>query len=264
MPRPHTLSRRVCLAGSAVALVQASSLALGAALSGCDDTTGGRRIQLEARVTSDAAESHMTALGWRVELDEAFLCLASIVYLEGAPVASLLSRALVPSAHAHPGHYDAGAVIGESNVVALVDLLAGETVLGVEGGVTGLAQSAAILFHDPAKEPLDAPGGAVAYLHGVANRDAVELEFIAAAPVGEVLSLTNGLPEVDGCPLDGGDIQSNGVVTLTVRTALWLDQIDFSLVPAGEVELAAGEPPHVAFVRGVKKAAAYQFAYQPQ
>ena len=47
-----------------------------------------------------------------------------------------------------------------------------------------------------------------------------------------------------------------------------LDQIDFEQVaPAADesrVDLAPGSPPYNAFVRGLKKAAAYWFGYLPQ
>ena len=107
--------------------------------------------------------------------------------------------------------------------------------------------------------------GQVVIVEGVATQGSESRPFRASAGVDDVLE--GGLPAVVGCELDRGAVQSDGIVTLDVRLSVWLDQVDFALVPASgdgsKVELSRDDNPHQAFVRGLKKAAAYAFSYAP-
>lgn len=259
----RSLTRRACLAGSAFAALEAAYLGVGAA--GCDDGTTGRRILLETRVESDLAEGQTltTVDGWAVTVTRALLSVGDVVYLEGAPIA-WRPAAWIAQAHAHPGHYREGNVLGEVHAPTLVDLLAGPTSLGVTEAVTGRAQSATFGFYDPAAGEAPTEEDAVVTLEGIASRAGDDdRPFVVHVYAADLLSSATELPEVAGCVLDAGDFESDGAVTVTVRTELWLEQVDFSAVPPGESqELAADEPPRNAFVRGVKKAAAYAFTYE--
>lgn len=250
----HRLTRRACLVGTAFASLEAASLALG-----CDVATTGTRFVLESQVTSDVTtDAVVSALdGWEVSLSRAEIGLSTLLYLEGAPVAR--RWALMRSAHAHPGHYQGGTVLGESHTRAVVDLLGGPFSLGVSEAVSGIARSVTLGFLDRDDTP-------VALVEGVARRDGDEDRvFVARAFTADLLSTATSLPEVSGCRLDDGELLGEGVVTLEVQVRRWLDQIDFSEVVAQPepYRLAEGEPATNAFLRGVRKAAAYAFTYRP-
>lgn len=272
--------RRTALTSGCVALLGVAHLGLGLA-SGCNDSTTGSRVVFETRVTSDliAAQPFDNAHGWSVTVDQAIVGIGSLAYVEGAPVA--LHRPPtpgvapahgwleIPAAHAHPGHYVEGTVLGEMTVPAAVDLLAGEVSLGETDGITGTARSARFVFADPAAASISgAMGDAVAIVSGVARKDGeIDRPFRAVAQAADVLPTGSDIPEVDGCVLDAGSVSGDGTVILTIRATLWLDQIDFGDLPepvGGEaVELTPGEPPHNAFARGLKKAIAYHFEFVP-
>lgn len=262
------LPRRLFLTAGSVAGLQLTLTGLSATLGGCDGSTTGRRTVFETVAQSDVAagEAFDNAFGWTIELAEAWICLGYLRYAEGRPLARRapsLSRLLLREAQAHPGHYDEGLTIGEMRTPQLVDLLGPAQSLGSEPGVSGDAQSALVRFH--AGESVSAPvPEAVAYVRGIARREGVEQSFTAVAERDQVLNSVSGEAEIPGCPLDGGPLDHDGVILLEVRLRLWLDQVDFELVPDGaEPALVAGEPPHSAFLRGVQKAAAYSFHYDP-
>lgn len=266
-------TRRAMVAAGSAATLYASTTALGAALVGCDAATTGRRVAYETIVQSDVVqdESFVTTLGWTVTIDEAWIGLSYVRYAEGSAIASApkslprrLASWLVPRAQAHPGHYDEGATLAEMRTPQVVSLLGEPRSLGTESGVTGDARSALLRFHsdDVANAPRPQT---VALVAGVATRDGVTRRFVAVATRDDVSSTVSGEPEVVGCPLEGGPMDTGGVFHLEVRIRTWLDQVDFELVGDGaeESELVVGEPPHNAFVRGVQKAAAYRFSYEP-
>ncbi len=264
-PRCRRLSRRVWLTGCALAGVEAGHMVLG--VTGCGGGTTGRRFTLETRVTADVATDPrtVTANAWEVTVSRAVLALSDLVYVEGAPVARLLR--FIRNAHAHPGHYREGDVLGEAHAPTVVDLLGAETSLGATEAVTGLARSVTLGFHDPETGAPRSPRSAVALVEGIARREGEdERAFIAHDFASDVLSSVSELPEVSGCPLQSGDFTGDGVVTLQVQVQLWLDQIDFGEVPAADAadpyELGSAEAARNAFIRGVKKAAAYTFSYR--
>jgi hypothetical protein len=277
--------RRTALTSGCIALLGVAHLGLGLA-SGCNDSTTGSRVVFETRVTSDliAAQPFDNAHGWSVTVDQAIVGIGSLAYVEGAPVAlhhrPVLDRPVLdappargwfelPSAHAHPGHYVEGTVLGEVTVPTAVDLLAGEVSLGETDGITGTARSARFVFADPTAASISgAMGDAVAIVSGVARKDGeVDRPFRAVAQTADVLPTCSDIPEVDGCVLDAGSVSGDGTVVLTIAATLWLDQVDFGDLPepvGGEtIELTPGEPAHNAFARGLKKAIAYHFEFVP-
>lgn len=154
-------------------------------------------------------------------------------------------------------------MLGEVHAPVLVGLLAGSTSLGTTEAVTGLAQSATLGFFEP--EPDGPTDGAMVTLEGIASRDGDDdRAFVVHAFAADLLSSATALPEVAGCVLAAGDLTDDGVVTLEVKVRLWLEQVDFSAVAPSEgapTELVVDEAPRNAFIRGVKKAAAYAFSY---
>jgi len=237
------------------------------------ESTAGKRVNLGTRVEAESL-SFANAYGWNVQIERALLAIGPLRYFEGAVVARRGSPRLdavqrwfaVRAAHAHPGHYEEGGAVGEMLVPASVDLALGPRDLASGEGITGTALSARFSFQSPPEGEHAADlGTQVVIVEGVATQAAQSRPFRASAGVGDVLE--GGVPVVVGCELVNGAVQSDGVVTLDVRLSVWLDQVDFALVPASgdgsKVELDRDENPHKAFVRGLKKAAGYAFSYAP-
>jgi hypothetical protein len=235
------------------------------------DSTAGKRLTLGSRVQAESL-AFTNAYGWNVQVERALLSIGPLRYLEGAVVVrrdaprSLQRWFHVRTAHAHPGHYEEGGTVGEMLVPASVDLALGPTDLAPGPAISGTALSARFSFQSPPEGEHAADlGTQVVIVEGVATQGSESRPFRASAGVEDVLE--GGLPAVVGCELANGAVQSDGVVTLDVRLSVWLDQVDFALVPAStdgsKVELSRDDNPHKAFVRGLKKAAAYAFSYAP-
>ncbi|MEQ9321879.1 MAG: hypothetical protein RIF41_22110 [Polyangiaceae bacterium] len=171
-----SLSRRAFLAtGSTIALhVGAATLAA------CESSsTTGDRVMYETTATGDVAggEAFVTSMGWTVSLDEAWIAIGYVRFVEGSPLAMRPARRrrpgraadwLVRAAHAHPGHYTEGLAIGEVLTPQLVHLLDGTQSLGEELGVSGDARSAVLRFEDG--DGVDVPRpGVVAFVAGLAG-----------------------------------------------------------------------------------------------
>jgi len=272
---PPTLSRRAALAAGGGALVSVAQLALG--VSACSEAnTGGKRVELVTTVDADTL-SFVNAYDLKVELELALLSIGPLRYVEGAPVALreparrrarwIEALSSVRTAHAHPGHYEEGQTLGEMLRPTTVDLAAGPTDLGSSPGVSGVARSALFCFQSPPAGELAASlGDDVVLIEGTATSLASgdSLRFRARASVEQVLD-AEGQPFVAGCELDDGNIQENGSVRLLVFPSVWLDQTDFSELSTNDdepIELDPATTPHKAFVRGLKKAAAYGFTYE--
>lgn len=260
--------RRALLVGGGALAVEATRLGAGLLLSACGDpSTGGERVVIASRAKSDLAENPVVdnGLGWTIEVTRAELALDHLYYVSGPP-AGLAWRPVdllaIPSAHAHPGHYDSGDVLGELEEAVSIDLLGPEVLLGEGPGVTGQARSAIVALGHLGGE--DAALAVV--LEGVASQGDVEIPFRAEVAQNSIDHPTSHLPEIDGCPLDDGKIESNGTVLLEVSVAVWLDRIDFAEVSvpgSGMAVLEPGTPPHNAFQRGLVKALGYHFTYSP-
>ena len=146
-PRP---TRRSLLVGAGALSLEATRLGTGVLLAGCGaPSTGGERVAVETRGRSDLVSEPVleNALGWRIEVTTGRLALDHLYYVSG-PAAGLVRRSNhsfdIPTAHAHPGHYDAGDVLAELPRPATLDLLAPETSLGQGRGVGGQRDPGAI------------------------------------------------------------------------------------------------------------------------
>ena len=212
-----------------------AELALGLAAGGCGDETAGERVVLETRAEL-AQTTFSTSLGWEITLTEATVAIGELRYFEGEPVTAWFG---IRPAYAHPGHYQEGGTVGEMLEPVSVDLMASPVALPAGNGVTGTARSA-LFAADSVR------------VAGTAKQGATERTFFAVASPSE---------PVVGCTFANGEISGDGTVVVTVHAEVWLDQVDFALLPDSG-ELVPGEIPHKAFVRGLQKAAAYTFAYE--
>lgn len=252
---------------------------------GEDDATAGRRVVLATRATagSDVRTPFTNALGWSVRVTRAFVSVGPLRYFDGAPV---LARTAPPpsplwttatrrawdfvsirEARAHPGHYAPGEAKGAMTGSLAIDLVAPVSELPEGEGVTGPFRSATFGFASPPAGPLAAElGGAVARVEGEAQKDGETRAFRFVATADDVRG-ADGEPTVEGCPFEEVVVEADGVVTVHVRLAVWLDQVDFAELPAGgatPAEAARGTKPHEAFARGLKKGAAYVFSFSPK
>ena len=266
MTRRNMMSRRTFgLLGGSALLAGAELLAS----CGSDGSTAGKRIALTTRAGVESL-SFTNAYDFQVELSRALVSIGPLRFLEGAPVTrrDWFDRVLgIQLAHAHPGHYVEGGVLGEMLVPTSVDLTAGPTDLGVEPGVTGSALSGQFSFEHPPTGPFaGALDGRIVLLEGEATKGALLRAFRAFGRIGDVVD-DDGEPVIQGCEFEGGELDGDGVVDVILRPSVWLDQVDFAEVPDSAVEdlveLTPGERPHRALVRGLLKASAYHFRFTP-
>lgn len=250
---------------------------VGTVFTACGEDSGattGRRVVLATTVeVAPAAEARFTnAFGFEIMLDRVLISVGELRYFAGAPIGrrdpplapGLTGLRLV---HAHPGHYVAGDELGEMLDPLTVDVLAGPAALPDGQGITGEYLSASFCFASPPVGNLaDDLGGAVVIVSGIAAGADLEIAFEVSATHDQVLD-TYGEPLIAGCPFTAATVDRDGTVILTVDPTLWLDQVDFSrepdVVTGDSVVLDPAEVPHEAFVRGLKKAAAYAFSFIP-
>ncbi|WP_437924362.1 hypothetical protein WMF37_35820 [Sorangium sp. So ce291] len=281
-------SRRRAAPGAAGLLaLTAGALTAGALAAGCGagdgDTTTGKRLTLATQVAPDAAsvEPFTNALGWTVTLSKAHLSIGPLHYFEGAPVTARrapparapslleqLARWAVPEAHAHPGHYQAGEARGLMAEPTSVDLLRGTTPLAEADAVSGVVRSARFTFGAPPAGPFAAAlDGHVVAVEGRAQKGDLARVFRARALAADVRSDATGEPAVEGCVFEEVFLDGPGVVTLVVKPAVWLDQVDFEEVAEGEggapVDLEPESQALRGFTRGLKKGTAYALSFAP-
>ncbi|OQB10883.1 MAG: hypothetical protein BWY17_04177 [Deltaproteobacteria bacterium ADurb.Bin207] len=260
------------------------ALSLGAvslASSGCGDSaeekTAGKRVTLRTRVESadDLSKPTLNARGWSVTWSRVLVSVSSLYYYDGAPpsLARLPSPSLwqrwfgISVAHAHPGHYQAGNAMGQMLTAASFDLVSGPTDLAEGEGVTGPYRSASLLFGSPAQGQMAAVlGSNVILVEGTATREQEIRVFRARATAADVTN-ASGTVGVDGCVFDEATINDNGTVVVRFSPSVWIDQVDFTDVPASSdtpVEFPAGSAAQQAFtLLGVTRASAYSFAFEP-
>ena len=270
----------------ALAMIEACSS------SGSSGTTG-HTITLQTRVEikDDLTQSFTNASGWEISLSQAYLSLGALYYFSGAPVISrralptrekrgvmaALGDLLVPPALAHPGHYLEGTAMGQMVEGGVIDLFAGPTELGQGDGVTGEVNSARLTLQSPGQGTLaEKLESQVVIARGTARNGDRTIAFVAKAAELDVLD-GNGNTEVSGCTFGsslgdvGVDVVEDGSVTLGIVPSVWFNQVDFSYISrevtqpptadiSGYVDLG-GTFAGQAFIRGVKKGTAYEFAY---
>ncbi|AUX45636.1 hypothetical protein SOCE26_071310 [Sorangium cellulosum] len=288
--RGPTRAARPAPSAAILAAAALAALAAGALVAGCgaDDATGGRRLTLATQIAPDAASvaPFTNALGWTVTLSKAYLSVGPLYYFEGAPFTARrgdpgrgvapallerLARWALPEAHAHPGHYQAGEARGQMTEPTSVDLLRGTTALADADAVSGVVRSARFTFGAPPVGPLaGALDGRVVVVEGRAEKGDLTRAFRARAAIEDVLN-ASGEPAVEGCVFEEVVVDEPGVVTLVVKPAVWLDQVDFEGATDGEdgedgapVDLPPGSQALRGFTRGLKKGTAYTFAFAPR
>lgn len=166
----------------------------------CSSAQEAARVVLPVVVDSAGVAPLTTDLGYTVTLSEARVALGGVVFtIAGeAHVASAwevpsLSELLIPSAEAHPGHYQGGEVTGELPGSFVIDWAADDgRALGDATLLAGRYTAANFTFERGAEGVLpagDALIGHTAALAGVASRDGRQVRFtiLIDAPEGRAL-----------------------------------------------------------------------------
>lgn len=248
---------------TAVLCIALAALAVAGPSCGGDETAG-QRVTLKTRLTADTT-TFTNALGFAVKVDKALLSVGPLYYFDGEPVTASRARRSwrfgLGVAHAHPGHFVPGAAVGQMLVSDTVDLAAGPSSLAAGSGVTGTARSGRFSFGVP---PAGARAGALAgklvRVEGTFTKAGASKAFVATAGADDLKDAA-GEDEVDGCIFSSGAITGPGTVTLKIALTTWLDQVDFDKATTSDPASLDGTEAGNAFVRGVKKALAYQFSY---
>src|SRR4051812_20424048 len=193
--RKNRMSPRRALLLLVVGLASSGAGLCGAVLlEGCgSSSTGGDRVTLATRIELEAGaqSAFTTGAGWSVTLTRVLLATGSLYYFDGAP--PLVTRPVrhdweyaqrflgLSSAHAHPGHYQAGNALGQMLEPWSTDLMAGATELAVGDGVTGTYRSARFSFGSPPVGPLARQlAGHVVLSEGSAAKDGQETRTFRA------------------------------------------------------------------------------------
>ncbi len=149
---------------------------------GCSSPKETPRVEVEVVADSSALEPTVTDLGYEISVASADVAVRDIEFTIAGEVHSSLwdrvSSALVPSAFAHPGHYEGGDVTGEM----LGDFVlrfgpGGATPLGTATLLVGDYHSVNFYFRRDESAELE---GHTAIVRGTASRDEQEIEFEVA------------------------------------------------------------------------------------
>lgn len=263
---------------------QFAGFAAAAAIGGCGDgavdSTLGRRVVLQTRVElAEDAAVFTTGVGWSVELTRVLLAVGALRYFDGVPPLAarprprgteLAARWLgVDVAHAHPGHYQAGNVLGEMIEPSSVDLLAGPAMLAEAEAVSGTYRSAEWAFAAVSSGPYAGElSGHVALIEGRADRAGEASRSFRAVIDFEELAASSNAGSVTGCVFEQVAVETDGSVFVKVRPAPWFNLVDFAeLDPAGPDDPATfprNSQPRLALAQGLAQHSAYTFSYRPE
>ncbi len=154
------------------------ALTLALASAGCGESAEPERIALSVDVDPSAFPEVTNDLGYVVALKQAQLAVRDLHFtVQGEEHASLLRRvidAIVPAAHAHPGHLADGTVTGELSGAFTLRFGTGEPQRLGEGTFLPGRYNGMNFGFDAALE-----GGHTARLEGTATRDGRSVAFIA-------------------------------------------------------------------------------------
>lgn len=278
MPRVHrALPSRLCL----FALI-----ACGAGCGGTpdDEPVPAKRVVLRTAITADAAASSQftTNFGWKVTLDQAAVAVGAVYYFNGTPAFTMRERSptllqrfgalFEGTAHAHPGHYQAGDALGQMLTASSYDLESRAPGQLADGeGVTGTFRSARFVYASSTTGPAAAVLGThVAVARGVAEKadgtTPAPIHFSVFADYNDVAAQTTS-GQVDGCTFTETEVTGDGTVTIVVSPNVWFNVVDFTDVAPGTAEaptpIALGTRAGVGFVNGLTQLDAYNFNFTP-
>jgi hypothetical protein len=235
-----------------------SALAWALVSTGCDPGASGRvRTAFDVEITGAGNPGQLvTNAGASVALRRAELSLGALAWFEGDALFALLKpRGIVDgllsfsSAHAHPGHYTAGAALADMPDVGIVDLLAAPVIVAAEG-LTGPYGSVSL----PLLTGLE--GGHTLRLEGdFVVGDAAARPFVAALPLAQTV-------EGVGCDVTVGD---GGVMSVAVQLDELVRRIDFAAAAAADdgavIDLSVIPQAHNALERALSSQNTFTASY---
>jgi hypothetical protein len=214
----------------------------------CSDAQEAERVALPVVVDNSGMTPVQTDLGYFVTLSEARLVVDDLQFTiageaHTASVWQRLGELVVPTAHAHPGHYQGGDVTGELPGHFILDLVAGNLApLGMAELIVGDYHASNFTFGRAAAADGLAEGdpliGHTAHLLGLASRDGENHSFRVEidAPDGRQLV---------GAPFDVAiDRQSQLTLGFELMTLdplegdTLFDGIDFGALPLSDGSVA--------------------------
>jgi len=237
----------------ALAIAVGAPLALGVCDPGGDEP-GSAVLPLGA--TGDGLEECVNDLGWTVSVDAFRLVVRDLeLTIEGETHEALLQRVskiLVHTAMAHPGHYAGGEVTGELPGRFALDLVAGEVQeLGDATLLAGEYHGFNLYF--ARAEEADGIGaddpllGHTAVIEGTATSGAEEIEFTATLDIEEGTQMVGGVFEMDVSESSTGELVMEVLTIDPTEGDTLFDGIDFGALDEdddGVVEILPGEESH--------------------
>lgn len=206
------------------------------------------RVDLAVVVDGSGLVAATTDLGWAIEFEQARLAIADLEFTtagevhearEPSPGAWLLGL-LLPTAHAHPGHYQGGEIIGELPGEFVLDFIAGDGVeIGVATLIVGEYAAANFRFRRAAADELvelDPLIGHTAILAGTASKDGQVIAFSIAIDSPEDRELV-GAPFEYTVEQDDDELVELGVRLLSIdpnEGDHLFDAIDFGVLDAAD------------------------------
>lgn len=195
----------------------------------CTSETIGERVQISWVLDQDATDAFETQTGYRIQLEEARIDLAS-VYLYAPATARLsalawLERGLVNVAQAHGGidNEKGRRVLAEWTEPMRIDALAGAVALDETSAEGGKVDAVKLVFN----------GGAVAHVRGTAERDGKYWSFDAEVEPAEEVVRAVELIELDQT------LEQGSAVHVRVQPKAWLDLCEFSRLGEGSADASA-------------------------
>jgi hypothetical protein len=186
-------------------------------LTGCSDSQEAKRVQLPVVTDGEGLMRVTTDLGYAVELASASLTADNLEFtIAGESHTSFwrkVSDALVPVAHAHPGHYQAGEVTGELPGHFILRFAPGEAqAVGFATLLVGTYRAVNLtLSHASAGDVEDGDPllDHSAVLTGSATKEGVTIDF-------QVIIDSPAARDVVGIPFDA-EITESGKPSLALR-----------------------------------------------
>lgn len=234
--RHQTSTYRMLRRGMRASLLGTSWVVL-TLLSACADAQEAKRVELPLFTDGAGLEPITTDLDYRVELTSATLAVDDLKFaVAGDAHASLLrkvSNALVPVAHAHPGHFQSGEVTGELPGHFALRFVPGKPrLVGTATLLVGTYRSVnfTLSYASEGDVAADDPAlGHTAVLSGTATREGRRIDFQVRidSPVGR---------ELVGIPFEQQVTEAAEPLTLRLVTRdplendTLLDGVDFALL----------------------------------
>lgn len=209
---------------------------------GCASGAEPARVALPVLVDGSGMGPTQSDLGYEVRLSEARLVVQDLVFavageLHARPVWQRVWSTLVPSAHAHPGHYQGGSVTGELQGRFILDFLAGgAAALGVAELLVGSYDSAGFVFGRGRVEEGLAPGdpllGHTAWLAGEAARDGLIFPFSITLDAPEDRQLVGAPFDVEVAEASPALLQLEMKIVDPLEGDTLFDGVDFAALAA--------------------------------